>query len=314
MTAAPLQTVVRTTQPYGFGLALEYLRTSPSVIVERIGPDSYERPLRLLDREGVVQVRATADGSGLGVAVRGEGLGAAHLAEAERVVGRVFATDVDVRGLEAIDDPVFAPLVQRYRGVRPVQVPDVFEAIVWAIIGQQINVVFAAKCKRALVEHFGGTLDVGGEQFRTFPTPEQVLAIPEEGLRAIQFSRQKIRYTLEVARQVADGRLDLASLGAAPPEEAQARLERLTGIGRWTAEYVLMRALGHRDVIPAGDGGLRRAIGFAYGLGRLASETEVRQIAEAWAPWRSYAAFYWWFGLQQEAQAKREGRQSKQLR
>jgi DNA-3-methyladenine glycosylase II len=309
MTPDSLRFSVPTTRPFNFPIALEYLRTSPSVVVERIGPDFYARPVRLQDQEALVEVQAGADGS-LDVQVKGQALGPSHQAEAERLVQRVFATNVDVAGLEQLDDPVFAPLVERYRGVRPVQIPDVFEAIVWAIIGQQINVIFAAKCKRALVDHFGGTLEVDGQTYRTFPSPEQMLAIREDDLRAIQFSRQKIRYSLALAREVADGRLDLGALAAAPPDEAQARLEQLTGIGRWTAEYVLMRSLGHRDVIPAADGGLRRAIGFAYGLDRLASETEVRQIAERWAPWRSYGAFYWWFTLQEEAQAKRQAREA----
>jgi DNA-3-methyladenine glycosylase II len=305
-----LRFTVPTTEPFNFLVALEYLRTSPSVIVERIGADSYLRPVRLLDQEALAEVRANHAGGGLDVSVRGASLRAAHQDEAAQLVRRVFATDVEIADLEQISDPVFAPFVQRYRGVRPVQIPDIFEAIVWAIIGQQINVIFAAKCKRALVDRFGGTLVVDGEAFRTFPTPEQVLAISEDDLRSIQFSRQKIRYTLALAREVVEGRLDLVALAAMPPDEAQARLEQLMGIGRWTAEYVLMRALGHRDVIPAADGGLRRAIGFAYGLNRLASETEVRQIAEAWAPWRSYAAFYWWFTLQEEAQAKRQAREA----
>src|SRR5207302_479816 len=80
------------------------------------------------------------------------------------------------------------------------------------------------------------------------------------------------------------------ALGRLPAEEAVARLGALKGVGRWTAEYVLMRGLGFPDVLPAGDGGLRRIIGREYGLGRLATEPEVRAVGAAWAGWRSYAA------------------------
>ena len=69
-----------------------------------------------------------------------------------------------------------------------------------------------------------------------------------------------------------------------------------------------MRGIGHPDVIPAGDGGLRRIIGQRYGMGRLASESEVRTIAEPWTGWRSYFAFYLWFTLQEEERGKREAR------
>jgi DNA-3-methyladenine glycosylase II len=72
------------------------------------------------------------------------------------------------------------------------------------------------------------------------------------------------------------------------------QLQTLVGIGRWTAEYVLLRGLGHADSIPAGDVALQRAIGRAY-YGRMATEAEVRTLAEPWAPWRGYAAVTWWY-------------------
>ena len=104
-----------------------------------------------------------------------------------------------------------------------------------------------------------------------------------------------------MARAIASGRLDLEALRIVPPDEALARLMALKGIGRWTAEYVLLRGFGNPDSIPAADGGLKRIIGREYGLGRLATEAEVRAVAANWAGWRGYAAFYWWFTLQLEA-------------
>jgi DNA-3-methyladenine glycosylase II len=71
-------------------------------------------------------------------------------------------------------------------------------------------------------------------------------------------------------------------------------LVAIKGIGRWTAEYLLIRALGFRDAIPAADVGLRKAIGLAYGMGRNATEAEVRTIAEKWHGWRGWASFYFW--------------------
>ena len=79
---------------------------------------------------------------------------------------------------------------------------------------------------------------------------------------------------------------------------------RFKGVGRWTAEYVLLRGFGHAHAIPAGDGGLRRIIGRDYGLGRLASEAEVREIASRWGRWSGYAAIYLWFMLQLEARGQ----------
>lgn len=87
--------------------------------------------------------------------------------------------------------------------MRPVVIPDLFETLVWAIIGQQINVQFAAKCKRALVERFGPRFEVDGQVYLLFPTAELLANAREADLAALQFSRQKIRYTLNLARDIA---------------------------------------------------------------------------------------------------------------
>jgi DNA-3-methyladenine glycosylase II len=192
-----------------------------------------------------------------------------------------------------------------------VLIADPFETLVWAILGQQINVRFAATLKRRLVERYGERVHVnlpaGPRALLLFPKPEALATLSHDrDLRPLQFSRQKSAYTILAARAIADGWLDLEALRDAPPDEALERLMQLKGIGRWTAEYILMRGFGHPDTIPAADGGLRRVIGRAYGLGRLATEAEVRAIASRWCPWRSYAAFYWWFTLQLEARRGEE--------
>jgi DNA-3-methyladenine glycosylase II len=232
----------------------------------------------------------------------GKAIGPAVAADVAGLVRRLFSVDDEIIALDEVarNDLIFGALVREYAGLRPVIIPDLFEAIIWAILGQQVNVAFAAKTKRALIDRFGDKVRLDGDEYRLFPRPERLAAVSEHELAAIQLSRQKIRYVLGVARDVAEGRLDLSELTTLAPEEAQARLEGVLGVGRWTAEYVLMRGLGYRDVIPAADGGLRRIIGERYGLGRSASEMEVRDLAQRWAGWRGYAAFYWWFALQQE--------------
>lgn len=309
--------IVSASGPLRFDLALAYLRGSPSSVLEDVSTKVYSRAVRLNGKTVVLRVREAAEDNGLDGYTRGVQLELIgpdidheDEAAATALVRRVFTLDHDVAPLlDAVaSDPTFFPLAQRLDGLRPVLIPDPFEATLWAIIGQQITTQFAAKCKHALAELLGERIVVDGREYLVFPTPERVASAREEDLAAIQFSRQKIRYTLNVARLVADGALDLAEIARLPTDKAQARLERIVGIGRWTAEYVLMRGLGHRDVIPAGDGGLRRIIGQAYGLGRSATEDEVRQIAQRWTGWRGYAAFYWWFTLQEQARKRRERR------
>ena len=293
------------TAPFRFDLALQYLRTSPSAVVEQVRDGAYLRAIRIESRTVGLRVSSggTAEQPRLLVEVLGEEARAADLPVALALARRVFATDAAVDGLDAVAeaDPVFGRLVHAYRGLRPIVIPDPFEAIAWAIIGQQINISFAAKMKRALVDRFGSTVELDGIILPVFPPPACVALLEHErDLLPIQFSRQKSRYCIALARAVSAGELDLGAVAALPDEEAIAALMVLPGIGRWTAEYALMRAFGRPDVMPAGDGGLKQIIGRDYGLGRLATEAEIRALGEKWAGWRGYAAFYWWFQLQEE--------------
>jgi DNA-3-methyladenine glycosylase II len=304
MASTTLEFRIQPRPPFAFALALAYLRASPSSIVEVIGKDTYRRAIRLGGRQDPRPALLTVREGGLAglqVTVTGPSVVPDDRPVVESLVRRLFRVDDDVVGLDdvALGDPVFAAIARACRGLRPVIIPDLFEAIVWAILGQQVNIAFAAKIKRGLVDRFGERFVADGRDFLLFPRPERLAAVSETELAEIQLSRQKIRYVLGVASDVSEGRLDLDELARLPSEEAQARLESVLGIGRWTAEYVLMRGLGCRDVIPAADGGLRRIIGYSYGLGRSASEAEVRERAEYWVGWRGYAAFYWWFTLQQ---------------
>jgi DNA-3-methyladenine glycosylase II len=279
--------------PFDFGAILNALRSSPGTVLEVVTADEYRRALVLQGQPALLTVRAAGDAA-LEVGVTAGAVDSGLAKAAVRAVDHIFQAGRDITGVDAVADPVFQRAWQGLRGFRPVQVPSVFETIAWAIIGQQINVAFAAKCKRALAETYGGRLEVDGQRYLLFPTPERIASLADADLLALQFSRQKARYVLALARAVAEGRFDPEGLRALEPEDALQRLMALLGVGRWTAEYVLMRGLGHPDALPAGDVALQRAVGAAYGLGRLATEAEVRSIGERWAPWRSYAAVTWW--------------------
>ena len=305
MTTTDRTRTLSATAPFAFDLALDYLRLSPSAVIERVDGDSYLRPVRLHGRGFILRVRGDGPAAAptLEVELHGPEPSHADLDAAGALAVRIFAADHDITALPAVAeaDPVFGRLVERCHGLRPVLIADPFEALVWAILGQQINISFAARLKRALVDRFGGRIEADGLTLATFPTPERLAGLEHErDLLPLQFSRQKSRYTIELARAVCDGRIDLGAVARLPAEEAIAALTALPGIGRWTAEYCLMRAFGHRDVMPAGDGGLKQVVGREYGLGRLATEAEVRAIGERWAGWRGYAAFYWWYSLQQD--------------
>jgi len=306
--ADPIQTVeigeLRPTAPFDFAAALDYLRASPSAVLERVGEDdhSYRKALRLNGRDLLLTVRSIGAVASprLTLTLAGRGLDAATATAARALVTRIFALDADPAPFLALAerDPVFGSLIHRYPGLRPVLIADPFEALIWAVLGQQITITFARTLKLRLVTLAGRSLTIDGTDYPLFPDPATLAALDPELLRAHQFSRQKASYVVSLAAAVRDGALDFARVRALPRDEAIAALTRFHGIGRWTAEYLLMRGLGDRDSIPAADVGLRAVIGRWYGLGRKASEAEVRAYADAWAGWRGWAAFHWWHALQ----------------
>lgn len=295
---------LRPTAPYSFPLALSYLASSPSSVLEEVDLDSgtCTRALRFSGSDLLLTVRntGTIDDPSIELHISGNGLTQALIDEVARTARRIFHLDVDPEPFFVIaeKDAVLGPLIAGLPGIRPFLVADPYEALVFAIVGQQVNIAFARRMKLALIERFGSRVEFDGQEVLLLPDPETIAVLDPSELLALQFSRQKAGYLIELSSSIASGKLDLAAVGTLPLADAVGTLIRHRGIGRWTAEYVLMRGLGLQDCLPAGDLGLRKIIGYAYGLNRTAREEEVRQIAESWTGWRGWAAFIWWLELQ----------------
>lgn len=298
------ETDVVPVRPFNFGLSLAYLRTSPSAVLEDIHEMEYTRALSIHDSD--MLVRITHDGpidqTTLHVQLTGQSITDGIAESATSTIKRIFTLDVDPSPFHnlCVRDPIFGGFMQRYRGLRPALIADPYEALLWAIIGQQVTVQFARKLKLALVELCGRKITHGDTDYWLVPHAEDVARLNEDLLRRLQMSRQKARTIITASEAVASGDLDLLGLMDLEHDEACDKLMRFKGVGRWTTEYVLMRGLGLPDVIPAADVGLQSIIGRMYGLGRKATEQQVRQLAESWVPWRGWAAFLWWFQLQTE--------------
>lgn len=310
MNPQVVQMEIKPTAPYSFDKALAYLYSSPSTVLERIDTNnSYHRAVTLAGSDVLLVLRSTgtAGRPRLVLEVHSDIVSPALTIQAAQLIRKIFSLDANPQPFEALGacDSVLRALIQRFRGLRPVLIADPYESLLWAVIGQQVNVSFARKLKLALAEICGRRLRINGHEYLLLPRPVDVATLDKRVLRAHQFSQRKANYLVGLSQAVADGRLDLGALRNLSYKEAVVVLTHFNGIGRWTAEYVLMRGLGAQDVIPAGDLGLRRVIGQAYGLGKTATEAQIRLIAEHYAGWRSWVAFYWWFALQKAATPKR---------
>lgn len=184
-------------------------------------------------------------------------------------------------------DPVMAGLIERYGplSLRPRHLPT-FQSLTRAIIYQQLS----GKAAGTILDRFVGLFGEG-----KFPEPEEVLGVSAERLRSAGLSRPKAAYILGLAEEAAGGRLpDLDACRGLSDAEIIEQLTCIKGIGRWTAEMLLIFNLGRKDVLPVHDLGVRRGFQLAYGKRSMPSPEQLERQGRRWSPYRSMAARYLW--------------------
>lgn len=260
--------------------------------------------------DGLALYGVSEDGTRLRVRILCGPSGESAREEVERAVQRQLGTGLDLASFHRVasSDPVLSRLVSHFRGMRIPQLLNPYEALVSAILEQQINLSFAHQVKRALIQTYGRFVEWGGRRYGVFPLPGILAEATPEQLRKIQVSGPKAKYIIALSRAVIEGRLDLDSLPALDPPAAHERLMALKGVGAWTAQYVGLRSLGHLDCLPAADVGLQNAIRYFYGMRKQPDAARVEAMARAWRGWRSYAAFYLWLTFWEDATWKEKRR------
>lgn len=217
-------------------------------------------------------------------------------------VSEWFGLNEDLEPFYAMakNDLLLGPVVSAHRGLRLIGIPDLFEALVWAVIGQQINLSFAYTMKKRLVEAYGETLpdktDVG-RTYHLFPRPNVIAALTPDDLRPMQFSVRKAEYIIGIARLIEEGRLSKSGLLRMEEHEARETLLSIRGVGAWTADYVGMKCLRRPSAFPTADAGLHQALKNGLGLDRKPLPVEIADAAANWHGFEAYATFYLWQSL-----------------
>ncbi len=185
-------------------------------------------------------------------------------------------------------DPRMAALIARIGPHRPIRTADPFVSLVQAIISQQVSMKAAAAIgKRVRALCASGRFTAAELRARRLPT-----------LRRAGLSRQKAIYIHDLADHFATGRLSAASLRRMSDEEVIAATTAVKGIGRWTAEMLLIFCLERPDVWPVDDLGVRKAVQRFFDLAATPAAREIRDVAAPWRPFRSYATWYLWRSLE----------------
>lgn len=282
--------LLRYRPPYDWPAMLSFLTARAIPGVEAVQGDRYARTFEIDRTHGVVAVEPAA-GNALRVAIRVPRISALPAIIAR--VRRVFDLDSDPEGIGAhlAQDRTLAGLVARRPGLRLPGAWDGFELAVRAVLGQQITVRAAVGLAAKLVLRLGEPLadagDEAGALTHVFPRPDRVASAD---LATLGMPRMRATALSSLAAALAE---DPGVLAGGPSlDECIRRLRALPGIGDWTAHYIAMRELREPDAFPAGDAGLLRAIASIDGRRQTARELLAR--AEAWRPWRAYAAQHLW--------------------
>jgi DNA-3-methyladenine glycosylase II len=291
--------------PFDFVKMLQRLEKTRGGLV-KIEDSRLIRAIRIAGRTFLFQLEAEAGEDGQttvrALSLNGE-IDPTVVQSAREKLARMLSINVDLQAFyDHLDRiPALAPLQNKFHGLRLLLEPDLFQCLIRTIIGQQLNLGFAATLTGRLVQAAANDpIRYNGDEYYAFPSAEQVAVLSIEQLRELQFSQRKAEYVIGLAQAVAEGSLDLEQLESLDNEDVIQKLIKYRGVGRWTVECFLLFGMGREDLLPAADIGLRNAIKLWYGLGDQPTEEEVRRWGASWSPWSSYITYYLWESLNQQ--------------
>lgn len=295
--------VFELTLPAGF--LLGYLRRALSrdihSVTERLAGEVYTAAVQLSDGPALLTLNLAADSVRVEVAPAssrhpspsaGKMPALPPAAEAHAVVVGLLGLDEDAAAFARLARRLgLARLVAGRPELRISQTTSVFDGLLWSIIGQQINFPFACLLKRRLIERAGSPLADG---LYAPPTPAAVAALEPADLLALQFSRQKADYVIQTARLIVENKLDLDALRTMSATRAERTLLAVRGLGPWSVNYLMMRALGFPDCVPLGDTGVTSGLQALLKLEERPDLDATRRLMTVFSPYRSLATAHLW--------------------
>lgn len=283
--------------PFRLDLTVATLRRRPDNLVDRWDGQTYRRVLVAGDSrlyEIAVSQSGLPDAPCLCVSVSQEkpdaGVKEQVVLALERLLGIRLNLDGFYRMAEREDK--LSSLVNQFRGFKPPRFHTNFEALVTAIACQQLTLTQGIRLLNGLVELVGPALETETGIFHAFPRPQDVADIDIEDLREMGFSYQKARYIAGLAQFIVGKQYNLAAIEALDDQKAIDRLCSLKGVGRWTAEYFLLRGLGRTHIFPADDSGARGHLQRWLGLPENLKYDQVRSVLNRWEGYGGLVYFH----------------------
>jgi len=289
---------IRVPPEFSFDLCISFLQRSPKELLHRVGENSVRKLIRIDNEDVLFELRPSQDHQ-LEVSILNAKLSEHQKQELTHYIKEWFDLETDLKPFYSlvVNDKLLKDLVKKYYGYRIIGQPDLFESLVWAVLGQQINVQFAYTLKQRFVQNFGAKLIFDNQDYYQFPTPKAVAVLSDEHLLPLQFSSQKSRYTVLIAEAFSSGEVSKEKLKGLSLQEAKEKLMKIKGVGNWTANYALMKTFRYPDAFPLEDAGIHNAIKKLKKLERKPTLEEVKKTFNKYKGWEAYATLYLWKSL-----------------
>lgn len=210
------------------------------------------------------------------------------------LVQKMLGLNLDLQPFYALldNDEVIGSLVHQFAGVKPPRFPTLFEALVNAIACQQVSLDVGITMLNRLAEKVGLVFVEAGTPMHAFPRPEDLALISEEDIKKVGFSYQKARAIKELALGFINNKIKQAELEEMANQEVVEYLTTLRGLGRWSAEYVLLRGLGRIDTFPGDDIGAQNNLQRLFYLDQKPGYEEIKKLASRWHPFEGLIYFH----------------------
>ena len=256
----------------------------------------FRRLLDLGDRVCLVEMRSlgSVDSPSLEMELKCPSPNDAVVSAVLSQVSRLLGIDQELAPFYqmALKDPALTSIAQGLWGLHIPQTTSVWEALVLAILGQQVSAHMARILRTLLVQTYGHSIKDSGSTYHTFPSPEILMEAGTKGLQSIKLSSKKAKYIIDIASMVASRELNLERLRALSDEEVIRTITSIHGVGPWTAQWLLIRGLCRPDAFPHEDLALRRAIVNLLKDANLFRPKETLKHSRQWSPFRSYVTTY----------------------
>ncbi len=282
--------------PFRLDFTAWALRRNAANIVDRWDGHAYRRVLVLEGKPAEMTVQQDSSPGSPRLQIQVVGDVPAQKAEPAILasLAQLLGTRIDLGGFYRLADaqPRLKLLAQRFHGLKPPRFLTLFEGLVNGIACQQITLTLGIRLLNRLAENYGPSLEGHAGKVYAFPRPRDLASLEPEALRKLGFSLQKSSAIIELARNIVEKRLDLSELESLSDAEALAQLQALRGVGRWTAEYVLLRGMGRLQIFPGDDVGARNHLREWLELHELAKYQTVMQVVEPWKPYAGLVYFH----------------------